>query len=108
MPHSASGTLPRLPAWPQKSQRGPLAWQVNKHSDPILLPLPNSLGPCSSHTAREVPLFSEWEFGEAPAQKGRIAYCALPGAHTEHGHPCPLPGMPVALNLLTGKLRGSR
>lgn len=47
--------------------------------------------------AREVRLFSEWEFGEAPAQKGRIAYCVLPGAHTAHGHPCPLPGMPAAL-----------
>lgn len=96
-PAHPSGTLPWLPGWPQKSQKGPLVWQINKRGDPIPLPFPNSPGPCSSHTAREVRLFSEWEFGEAPAQKDRIACCALPGAHTAHSHPCPLPGMPVAL-----------
>lgn len=31
MPFSVSGTPPWLPGWPQRSQRVPLAWQINKH-----------------------------------------------------------------------------
>lgn len=68
---------------PQKSQKGG-GGLVNKYGH---LPCPNSPGPCGSHTAGEVPLFSECEVEELPAQKGSTACYAHLGAHTPPDSP---------------------
>lgn len=75
--HSASGTLPWLPGWPQKSQRWPLAWQVNKHGDLVHSPTPIPQVPAAPSLLGGSSFLRVGGGGNPRPQKSSTACCAL-------------------------------
>lgn len=101
--HSASGTLPWLPRWPQKSQRWTLAWQVNKHGDLVPSPTPIPQVPAAPTLLGGSSFLRMGGGGSSPPPPRKAAQPAVP-----FSSPCPLPGMPVALEPLTGEAEEDR